>query len=351
MSARPWAWTRLDRLEDKLSFRRRRAAPSEEREEIESPQVSVDEQTQEPPKSRPRIAQRFGRTRNAVAAPFTRLRSRGRLDESAFQDLEEALLVADVGRTSTGAILESLREEVKAGQIRGGVDELEGALRKAIAERFGAEDRSLTIGDVQPSVWLFVGVNGVGKTTTIGKVARRLQEEAVDVVVAAADTFRAAATEQLETWAQRSGAAFVRGAEGADPSSVVYDAIEHASARGAQVVLADSAGRLHTKVNLMEELRKIRRVADRTPGRVSEVLLVLDATTGQNGLVQAREFTNAVDVTGIVLTKLDGTAKGGVALAIHDELKLPIKLVGVGEGEDDLIDFDPVDFAAALIAD
>lgn len=305
----------------------------------------------ESPEEHPRIAQRFGRTRSAISAPFLRLRSRSRIDESAFEDLEEALLLADVGLTSTGAILASLRDEVKRGGIRGGSDELDEALRAAIVERFGSEDRSLSMGDVRPSVWLFVGVNGVGKTTTIGKVARHLRHDGLDVVIAAGDTFRAAASEQLETWAQRSGAAFVRGAEGADPSSVVFDAIEHAMARGADVVLADTAGRLHTKVNLMEELRKVRRVADRTPGRVAEVLLVLDATTGQNGVVQARVFTEAVEVTGIVLTKLDGTAKGGVALAIHDELGLPIKLVGVGEGEDDLIDFDPSDFAAALIAD
>jgi fused signal recognition particle receptor len=333
-----------------VSFRRRRATSSVEDEETEISGAPIEEAPPEPPTDRPRLAQRFGRTRGAISAPFARLRGRSRIDEAAFEDLEEALLLADVGRTSTNAILATLRDEVKDGSIRGGADELEAALREAIVERFGSEDRSLQIGEVRPSVWLFVGVNGVGKTTTIGKVARRLREQHLEVVIAAGDTFRAAATEQLETWAERSGAAFVRGAEGADPSSVVFDAIEHATAREADVVLADSAGRMHTKVNLMEELRKVRRVADRTPGRVAEVLLVLDATTGQNGVVQAREFTNAVEVTGIVLTKLDGTAKGGVALAIHDELKLPIKLVGVGEGDDDLIDFDPVDFAVALVA-
>lgn len=333
-----------------MSFRRRRATPSIEGEQSEISAAPIEEAPPEQPTDRLRLAQRFGRTRGAISAPFARLRGRSRIDEAAFEDLEEALLLADVGRTSTNAILATLRDEVKDGRIRGGADELEAALREAIVERFGSEDRSLQIGEVRPSVWLFVGVNGVGKTTTIGKVARRLREQHLDVVIAAGDTFRAAATEQLETWAERSGAAFVSGAEGADPSSVVFDAIEHATAREADVVLADSAGRMHTKVNLMEELRKVRRVADRTPGRVAEVLLVLDATTGQNGVVQAREFTNAVEVTGIVLTKLDGTAKGGVVLAIHDELKLPIKLVGVGEGDDDLIDFDPVDFAVALVA-
>ena len=296
-----------------MSFRRRRETPSVEREKNEASDAPTEEAPLEPPKDRPHIVQRFGRTRGAISAPFARLRGRSRIDESAFEDLEEALLLADVGRTSTNAILATLRGEMKEGRIRGGAAELEAALREAIVERFGSEDRSLIMGEVRPSVWLFVGVNGVGKTTTIGKVARRLREQHLDVVIAAGDTFRAAANEQLETWAERTGAAFIRGAEGADPSSVVFDAIEHATARDADVVLADSAGRLHTKVNLMEELRKIRRVADRTPGRVAEVLLVLDATTGQNGVVQAREFTNAVDVTGIVLTKLDGTAKGGVA--------------------------------------
>ncbi len=334
-----------------MILRRKRGTQSAEAEDLEATETAVAESPPEPQEDRPRIAQRFGRTRNAISAPFARLRSRSRLDESAFDDLEEALLLADVGRTSTSAILSSLRDEVKEGRIGGGADAIEDALRDAIVARFGSEGRSLSTGDVRPSVWLFVGVNGVGKTTTIGKVARRLRNQGLEVVIAAGDTFRAAATEQLEPWARRADAALIRGAEGADPSSVVFDAIEHATARGADIVLADTAGRLHTKVNLMEELRKVRRVAGRTPGRVAEVLLVLDATTGQNGLVQAREFANAVEVTGIVLTKLDGTAKGGVALAIHDELKLPIKLVGIGEGDDDLIDFDPVDFAAALTGD
>ena len=231
------------------------------------------------------------------------------------------------------------------------LESLVSALRDEIAGSFVGEDRSLSRGSTRPTVWLFVGVNGVGKTTTIGKVARQLVDEGSAVVLAAGDTFRAAAGEQLETWAERSGATLVRGADGADPSSVIYDAVDHARARGADVVLADSAGRLHTKANLMDELKKVRRVADRPPGQLSEVLLVLDATTGQNGLSQAREFTTAVGVTGIVLTKLDGTAKGGIVLAIHEVLGLPIKLVGVGEGVDDLVAFDPVEFAAALVGE
>ena len=199
-------------------------------------------------------------------------------------------------------------------------------------------------------MWLFVGVNGVGKTTTIGKVGKRMIADGRKVVMAAGDTFRAAAAEQLTTWAERAGADLVRGAEGADPSSIIFDAIESAAARGADLVLADTAGRLHTKRNLMEELSKVRRVADKDPGHVTEVLLVIDATTGQNGLVQARQFTEAVDVTGVVLTKLDGSAKGGIVFAIQSELGIPVKLVGLGETADDLVDFDPDEFVDALFA-
>ena len=199
-------------------------------------------------------------------------------------------------------------------------------------------------------MWLFVGVNGVGKTTTIGKVARQQQGEGRSVILAAADTFRAAAAEQLELWAHRVDAPLVRGAEGGDPGAVIFDAVERAAARGLDLVLADTAGRLHTKVNLMEELKKVRRVAERPPGRVTEVLLVIDATTGQNGLVQARQFAEAVEVTGIVLTKLDGTAKGGIVLAIQTDLAIPIKLVGLGETVDDLVEFDPEEFVEALFA-
>jgi fused signal recognition particle receptor len=199
-------------------------------------------------------------------------------------------------------------------------------------------------------VWLFVGVNGVGKTTTIGKLGLRAAGEGHTVIMAAADTFRAAAADQLELWAKRVGADLVRGAEGGDPAAVVYDAKERANARHVDLVLADTAGRLHTKVNLMEELKKVRRVAERPPGQVTEVLLVIDATTGQNGLVQAKQFADAVGVTGVILTKLDGTAKGGIALAIQTELGIPIKLVGLGERAEDLIDFDAAEFVDALFS-
>jgi fused signal recognition particle receptor len=210
-----------------------------------------------------------------------------------------------------------------------------------------------------PNVWLFVGVNGVGKTTTIGKVGALQRAEGRTVLMAAGDTFRAAAAEQLHTWAERSGAEFVRGSEGGDPSSVIFDGIERAAARDIDLVLADTAGRLHTKTNLMDELRKVRRVAGKGAGRVSEVLLVIDATTGQNGLTQARQFGEALQnddsgvtgLTGVVLTKLDGSAKGGIVFAIETELGIPVKLVGLGETIGDLVPFDPAAFIDALFAD
>jgi len=209
-------------------------------------------------------------------------------------------------------------------------------------------DRTLRLVEGEPNVWLFVGVNGVGKTTTIAKLAQRQVSEGHKVVVAAADTFRAAAAEQLGHWAEKVGADIVRGAEGADPGSVVFDAMSAAANRSADLVLVDTAGRLHNNVNLMSELEKIRRIIDRTPGACKEVLLVLDASTGQNGLAQAKQFTQSVDLTGVVLTKLDGTSKGGIVLAIQSELGIPVKVVGVGEGEHDLIDFDPQEFVEAL---
>jgi fused signal recognition particle receptor len=229
-------------------------------------------------------------------------------------------------------------------------DQVLDALKGELLARLEGVDRSL-LRDARPGepcVWLFVGVNGVGKTTTIGKVGARQIADGHTIVMAAGDTFRAAAAEQLEQWADRVGADLVRGAEGGDPSSVIFDGVQRAAARGADLVLADTAGRLHTKVNLMEELRKVRRVADRPPGHVSEVLLVIDATTGQNGLTQARQFTEAVDVTGVVLTKLDGSAKGGIVLAIQNDLGLPVKLVGLGETAADLVDFDADEFVEAL---
>ena len=259
------------------------------------------------------------------------------------------MIRADVGVQPTQELLEHLRARVKDEGLTDGQQLLD-ALKAELKERLSGFDLDLRYAEAPPSVWLFVGVNGVGKTTTIGKLGRRETDEGHTVVMAAGDTFRAAAAEQLGLWAERADASLVRGAEGGDPSAVIFDAIESASSRDADLVLADTAGRLHTKVNLMEELSKVRRVAEKGAGTVSEVLLVLDATTGQNGLVQARQFTEAVELTGVVLTKLDGSAKGGIVVAIQAELGIPVKLVGLGESVEDLVAFDPDEFVEALFS-
>jgi fused signal recognition particle receptor len=299
---------------------------------------------------RPRFRDRLTKARASLALTFSGVRGRPKIDDETWEDLEEALLKADVGVKVTMALLDDLQARVTAKEITD-PDQLLDALKADMKERLASADRSLapiaaTAGS--PEVWLFVGVNGVGKTTTIGKVGNQLTAEGHTVVMAAGDTFRAAAAEQLGTWAERAGAELVRGAEGGDPSAIIFDAVQRAAARGYEVVLADTAGRLHTKTNLMEELRKVRRVADKEPGKVTEVLLVLDATTGQNGLRQAVEFTQATEVTGVVLTKLDGSAKGGIVFAIQTELGIPVKLVGLGETIADLVPFDPDEFVDAL---
>jgi len=296
---------------------------------------------------KPRFRDRLGQARALFAGYVSSVLSRMAIDAETWGELEEALIRADVGVATTTRLLEALRARVSADGIKDS-QALVDALKADLKETLAAGDRTLHCEPGAPNVWLFVGVNGVGKTTSIGKIAQRERANGRSVVMAAGDTFRAAATEQLAMWSERAGADLVRGAEGADPGSVIFDAVERARARGADLVLADTAGRLHTKVNLMEELRKVRRIAERPPARLQEVLLVVDATTGQNGLVQARQFTDAVGVTGIVLTKLDGTAKGGIAVAIQADLGLPIKLVGLGETADDLVDFDPSEFVEAL---
>jgi fused signal recognition particle receptor len=264
-------------------------------------------------------------------------------DDEAWERLEEALITADVGVPATAELVRRLEQ-------RGDLRDLGTALEEEITTLLG-DPGSLAL-DETPSVVLVVGVNGTGKTTTIGKLASTLRDHGRSVILAAADTFRAAAEEQLEIWAQRAGADFVGSVRGSDPAAVAFDAIEAARARGRDVVIVDTAGRLHTQANLMEELRKIRRViAGKLDGAPHETLLVVDATTGQNGLQQARLFGEAVDVTGVALTKLDGSARGGIAVAISHELGLPVKLVGVGEQLDDLRPFDPQDFARALLAD
>ncbi len=298
---------------------------------------------------KPTFRNRLSRARGAFSGYLGSVLSRAAIDDDAWSELEEALIRADVGVATTAQLL----DHVKATVAEQGItepSELVEVLKAQIKTDLGAGDRSLTVEAGGPNVWLFVGVNGVGKTTTIGKVAQAQQAEGRTVVLAAGDTFRAAAAEQLGMWAERAGAELVRGEEGGDPSSVIFDGVQKAASKGVDLVLADTAGRLHTKVNLMEELRKVRRVADKDPGQVTEVLLVLDATTGQNGLVQAQQFTEAVEVTGVVLTKLDGSAKGGIVLAINAEMGLPIKLVGLGETAEDLIPFDPDEFVEALFA-
>jgi fused signal recognition particle receptor len=305
------------------------------------------------PVVKPRFRDRLTKARAAFAAAFTGVRAKAGIDEDTWDDLEEALLRADVGVMVTMDLLDDLRGRVKAKEITDPEGLLD-ALKADMKARLGGMERELQLEPGEPgspNVWLFVGVNGVGKTTTIGKVGYQQVVEGRRVVMAAGDTFRAAAAEQLGTWAERSGAELVRGNEGGDPSAVIFDAVQRASARGFDLVLADTAGRLHTKTNLMEELRKVRRVAAKEPGRVTEVLLVIDATTGQNGLTQARQFAEATDVTGVVLTKLDGSAKGGIVFAIQTEMGIPVKLVGLGEAIGDLVPFDPDEFVDALFAE
>jgi fused signal recognition particle receptor len=321
--------------------------------EAEPEAVADDTVVEEPQEfERPNFRSRMSKARSAFTGALLGIAGRSGITTETWDDLEEALLRADVGVRVTDELLGGLRARVKAKEITEPAHLLT-ALQAEMTSRLQGADRSLHLepGDPDsPNVWLFVGVNGVGKTTTIGKVSALQQQAGVSVLMAAGDTFRAAAAEQLTTWAERSGAEIVRGNEGGDPSAVIFDAIERAGARGIQLVLADTAGRLHTKTNLMDELRKVRRVAAKGKGRVTEVLLVIDATTGQNGLTQAREFGDATDVTGVVLTKLDGSAKGGIVFAIETELGLPVKLVGLGETIGDLVPFEPNEFVEALVS-
>jgi fused signal recognition particle receptor len=317
--------------------------------EIEEALQQAGTDTSQPePQEKPKFRDRLGKARGLFGEYLGAIRGRGGIDQATWDDLEEALIRADVGVATTTALLDDMRTRVKAENIKT-PDELVELLKSDLKKRLSEGNRDLRIeaGD-GPNVWLFVGVNGVGKTTTIGKVGLRYAEAGKKVVMAAGDTFRAAAAEQLTVWAERAGAEIVRGQEGGDPGAVIFDAVERATARQADLVLADTAGRLHTKFNLMEELKKIKRISEREPARLTEILLVLDATTGQNGMNQAKQFSEAVECTGVVLTKLDGTAKGGIALAIQTELGLPIKLVGLGESNVDLIDFDPDEFVDAL---
>ena len=297
-----------------------------------------------------RLRDRLGRTRSSFSGYLKGIAGRT-IDAATWDDLEEGLLLADVGIDTTTALLDAVKARVKEFKVSD-ADEVVALLRsevESLLER--SPDRSLRIDPGELNVWMFVGVNGVGKTTSIGKFSAQHAEQGHSVLLAAGDTFRAAAAEQLTQWAEKTGADIVRGQEGADPGSIVFDAMSSATSKHIDLLMIDTAGRLHNKNNLMAELEKLKRIVDRTDGALKEVLLVLDATTGQNGLEQAKVFADVVDVTGIVLTKLDGTAKGGIVLAIQAELGLPVKAVGVGETAGDLIEFDPVEFASALFED
>ena len=327
-----------------LRSRRRRGRAVAVVERAPMPEVLVSDASPRPEiDDGPGLDRRLASSRSL----FERVRSlgvQGALSAEQIDVVEEVLLRSDVGVTTTNEILADLREN-------GAPDGVATALRRTLQASLTA-DRSVRTDaeEGRVPVWLFVGVNGVGKTTTIGKLAWRATQDGHSVVLAAGDTFRAAAADQLQMWAERTGADIVRAAEGADPGSVVHDALGRASARGADLVLADTAGRRANSTNLLDELSKIRRVADRAPGQVVETFMVLDATTGQNALSQAREFQAAADVTGIVLTKLDGTARGGIVVAIERELAIPVKFVGVGERAMDLVPFDPEDFVNSLLS-
>lgn len=295
---------------------------------------------------------RLGLFKGILQKVDTLLTGRGRIDEELFEELEEVLLTADINVHTTMQVLDDLRRAVREQRLKE-PSEVKAVLKESLLTSLQSGGSSqLRVSPTPPTVYLFVGVNGVGKTTSIAKLAYRLRQQDKSVILAAGDTFRAAAIDQLEVWAQRVGATLIKHREGADPSAVIYDAIAAARGRGVDYVLADTAGRLHTRSNLMEELKKVYRVTEKALERPpDEVLLVLDATTGQNAIRQAQEFVQAVKVTGIVLAKLDGTARGGAVITIHDELKVPIKLVGVGEKPSDIEDFDAEAFITALLGD
>ncbi|GHG33564.1 MULTISPECIES: signal recognition particle-docking protein FtsY [Streptomyces] len=298
-----------------------------------------------------RLRARLARSQNSLGKGLLTLLSREHLDEDTWEEIEETLLTADVGVAPTQELVDRLRERVKVLGTRT-PDELRDLLREELVALLGDYDRTVHTESPEdvPGVVMVVGVNGTGKTTTTGKLARVLVADGKSVVLGAADTFRAAAADQLQTWGDRVGARTVRGPEGGDPASIAFDAVKEGIAEKADVVLIDTAGRLHTKTGLMDELGKVKRVVEKH-GPLDEILLVLDATTGQNGLIQARVFAEVVDITGIVLTKLDGTAKGGIVVAVQRELGVPVKLVGLGEGPDDLAPFEPGAFVDALIGD
>ena len=294
-----------------------------------------------------KIKQGLAKTREAITETWNDVFSVSELDDDFYDELEESLILADLGMETAGKATERLRKTASSRHIRQASEARE-ALQEILVDMLNVGSPELNL-STHPSVILVIGVNGVGKTTTIGKIAKQQVQAGKKVMLVAADTFRAAAADQLEIWAQRSGASIVRQHEGADPASVVYDGIQSAKAKDSDVIIIDTAGRLHNKVNLMNELNKIRRIVDREmPNASKEVLLVLDGTTGQNGLIQAKQFKEIAGVTAIALTKLDGTAKGGIVIAVADVLQIPVKFIGVGEKEDDLMPFVAEDFVKAL---
>ena len=296
-----------------------------------------------------KIKQGLSKTRQAMQSTIGGMfASFHGIDDDFYDELEESLILADLGVDTSVRAVDELRDRVNMSHLKSG-DEVREALKDILADMLDVGDPGMKL-DTSPSVVLVIGVNGVGKTTTIGKLANQMKDEGKKVLLCAADTFRAAAADQLEIWSQRAGVDIVRQHEGADPASVVFDAISAAKARSVDVILCDTAGRLHNKQNLMNELGKISRIIDRElPNADKEVLLVLDGTTGQNGLMQAKQFSEIAGVTGMALTKLDGTAKGGIVIAVADALKIPVKYIGVGEGIDDLMPFDAREFVDALI--
>lgn len=296
-----------------------------------------------------KMRDRLAKTRGALSSAMSGVLGRSEIDDASWTKLEEALLLADIGVQVTHKLLDGLRQRVEGKEIVT-AHQLVQALRLDMETQLRSTDRELVFDESidGPNIWLIVGVNGAGKTTSIGKISAQQVALGRSVLLAAGDTFRAAAVEQLATWAERSGAALIRGAEGSDPSSVIFDAVQSAHSRRIDLVIADTAGRLQTNTNLMEELKKVRRVAEKGVGKVTEVLLVIDATTGQNGLVQARQFAIATQVTGVVLSKLDGSAKGGIVFAIETELGIPVKLIGIGETIIDMAPFHSDEFIAAL---
>lgn len=297
-----------------------------------------------------RIKEGLKKTRSGIMGRLDGLFRRSVFDDDFFEELEEILIGADMGVNTTLELTESLRDRLKAEKARE-PEQVMDILKQLVLDTLGRETPDIAESPESPTVILVLGVNGVGKTTTIGKLAHRYQQNGKRVLLAAGDTFRAAASEQLETWARRAQADLIKHQHGADPAAVLFDAVSAARARSADVVICDTAGRLHNKANLMEELKKLHRVLDKAlPGAPHEVLLVLDATTGQNALAQAQVFNEAAPLTGVVLTKLDGTAKGGIVVAIARELKVPVKFVGIGEGIDDLQPFVPEEYVDALFA-